>query len=57
MDMMARVAWITRKTGDQGHGEWVAINVADAWAKHMNATCPDVHHWVEMKSNQEQAKQ
>ena len=57
MDMMARVAWITRETGDQGHGEWVAADVANAWAKHMNATCPDVHHWVEMKSNQAQAKQ
>jgi len=46
---MARVMWKFRDTGAQGHGEWIDVSLAYAWAKHMNATCSSVDHWVELK--------
>lgn len=46
---MARVMWRVRDTGAQGHGEWIEVSLAYTWAKHMNATCPAVDHWVELK--------
>lgn len=46
---MARVMWSVRDTGEQGHGEWIEVPLAYAWAKHMNATCPSIDHWVELK--------
>lgn len=46
---MARVAWSVIATGYQGHGDWVTVELAAAWVKHMNAICPTVHHWIELK--------
>jgi hypothetical protein len=47
---MVRIAWISRLTGDAGHGEWRAPFVDDeSIIDRLNQEHPEIVHWIERK--------
>jgi hypothetical protein len=42
-----RVAWISNRSGNKGHGEWMTEFNAEAWAKKGNKEFPEIFHYVE----------
>ena len=42
-----RVVWMSTKTGQQGHGEFLDLKTAEDWVNDMNSKYPEIRHWVE----------
>lgn len=40
------VFWKSKMTVAEGHGEPIDANLAEAWARHGNATYPELVHWT-----------
>lgn len=49
--IQARVAWRSKITGFEGHGEFTNVATARAWVEQGNREFPDTHHWLEYKQS------
>jgi alpha/beta superfamily hydrolase len=42
-----RIAWKSKATGAEGHGEYMDMKTAEAWLEKANKEYPELEHWLE----------